>query len=142
MKKTIQQCLLLTVLAMAGCATYQPAGPRTEQTAILALHPPGGMRQISFKEVDGKPLTLASALGLTRARAPVILAPGKHTVRVHFRAGFPLEGSAKLWLVAEPGGSYLVHCDSAGYRFRCWIEDSRSGRPVGGFVGSGDEPGT
>ena len=47
---------------------------------------------------------------------------------------------ANLWLVGEAGGSYLVKVDQSGDGVRMWLEDERTGKPVGGARGSADEP--
>jgi len=40
-----------------------------------------------------------------------------------------------LWLVAEPGGKYVVKTVLKGRRVQMWIENERTGKPVGGIVG-------
>jgi hypothetical protein len=133
-------CWLMISTLLTGCATYQPPNLPREQTAVLSLLGSGRFLQmIEFKYVDGKPLTTASALGFSKARRPVVLAPGKHKVAVRYLSGLS-EGYTELWLIAEPGGFYELPCRSEGYKFICWIQDKETKKPVGGRVGSDDEP--
>jgi hypothetical protein len=48
--------------------------------------------------------------------------------------------TAHLWFVGEAGGSYLVKAGQTGDGLKVWIEDEKSGKPVGGVHGSADEP--
>jgi len=65
--------------------------------------------------------------------------PGKHRVRLDY-SKHRLHASANLWLVCEPGDTYVAKVRSVGYRIRFWFEDKRTGKVVGGIVGSSDEP--
>ena len=64
--------------------------------------------------------------------------PLKET-RTHivFGAGY---AHADLWFVGEAGNSYLVRPGQTGDGLTVWIEDERTGKPVGGVRGSADEP--
>ena len=76
----------------------------------------------------------------------VYVLPGKHTIvtsmviRYHFL--FEAHTSSNLWLVAEPGGKYVVKTvlKERPVQIQMWIENERTGKPVGGIVGSDDEP--
>jgi hypothetical protein len=73
----------------------------------------------------------------------VYVLPGKHRIVTsmaihHFL--FTSHARSNLWLVAEPGGKYVVKTVLKGRRVQMWIENERTGKPVGGIVGSDDEP--
>lgn len=81
-----------------------------------------------------------------------LLEPGKHTIQISnaFASFGMVSCYLNLWLVAEAGKKYVVKSEciveqnkgdnTSSRYFRCWIEDASSGKPVGGFVGSSDEP--
>lgn len=62
---------------------------------------------------------------------------GKHRVSIVL-SGYT--GQANLWLVAEPGETYLVKLYYGVQHKRVWIENKRTGKLTGGVVGSDDEP--
>ena len=45
-----------------------------------------------------------------------------------------------MWFVAEKGKHYVMRQESVGVTIHSWIEDSATGKKVGGPVGSDDEP--
>ena len=75
----------------------------------------------------------------------VYVLPGKHrlSIKVHYQIS---EAMASLWLIAEPGGKYVIKAIANGSTIwdrrsvQIWIENERSGQAVGGIVGSDDEP--
>ncbi len=69
----------------------------------------------------------------------VYVLPGKHRITVTLHYAFT-HALGELWLVAEPGGRYVVKEISKGLRAKAWIEDEETGKPVGGVAGSDDEP--
>jgi hypothetical protein len=69
----------------------------------------------------------------------VYVLPGKRRLQLHWSRGFFLAGG-RVWFVGEAGKRYLARAESKGGRVRMWIEDERTGEPVGGWMGSDDEP--
>ena len=70
----------------------------------------------------------------------VVLAPGKHRVgytAMKLGGGF---AQVELWFVAEPGKRYVSRSRMETYGAFVWIEDAATGQPVGGVIGSDDEP--
>jgi hypothetical protein len=79
----------------------------------------------------------------TGGAVEVYVLPGKHTIRSEVRYdGWPVgwHAWADNWLVAEPGGKYIIKAVHNGGSVWVWIEDERTSKPVGGIVGSDDEP--
>jgi len=89
---------------------------------------------IGIFKVDNKITTLSPI----RAREVSVL-PGKHTIFVIVEYPFS-HASGSLWLIAEPGGRYIVKESSDWRRVTMWIEDEKTGKKVGGITGSDDEP--
>jgi hypothetical protein len=81
------------------------------------------------------PFVVAFANGL----GDVCVFPGKH--RLHVRASWRSGGvRSDIWLVAEQGGKYVIKAVAKHRYAKIWIEDEKTGEPVGGLVGSDDEP--
>lgn len=69
----------------------------------------------------------------------VYVLPGKHKIQAKIE--YPLSfAHSQIWLVAEPGETYILKALSKGYAANMWLENERTGQPVGGFIGSDDEP--
>jgi hypothetical protein len=125
--------LLVAASLLSACAIYEMPRVAAEERAVLTLQNfETRGRKLFFTEIDGKPLSTVSALGIIRWDDPVILLPGKHTVGVQYYLGLS-NGFAKMWFVAEAGKSYVVRTKDSGYSFRAWIEDAATGQPTGGL---------
>lgn len=130
---------LLCLSLLAACAVYHPPSLPPEQRALLVPPAKKWGDMLFIDKIDGASPSFAAAAGLKHSANPVVLAPGKHTIRVRVRIGLS-EGLADLWLVAEAGKRYRVEKASSGYGFRAWFVDDETGELVGGSVGSDDEP--
>ncbi|GFE79591.1 hypothetical protein GCM10011487_15910 [Steroidobacter agaridevorans] len=137
----LRRFALLFPLLLAGCAVYEAPKLPTDQLATLSFEQkPSGLfatGSVALAKIDGK--APSGSTWILRHRSPISVAPGKHTIELSYVVGIA-NGIMSLWFVAEPGTAYVVRGDSAGYTFRLWIAEERTGRPVGGIVGSSDEP--
>jgi hypothetical protein len=142
--------LFLSVLVLAGCAaapvTQMYPGPTlaSSQHVIVRVEQRGrafASERVDIQQVDDK-ATLAMAEGIFSSSSgaeAVYLLPGKHTLRLRYR-GPGAAVTTNLWLIGEAGGSYLVKAGQTGDGLKVWIEDEKTGKPVGGVRGSADEP--
>ena len=72
------------------------------------------------------------------------LLPGKHVIGLFWSAPGYQGLTTTVWFEGEPGGTYLVRSQRDGMQIRFWVEDRRTGRPVGGAgtpqaAGKGDD---
>jgi hypothetical protein len=141
--------LLSGLLLLAGCAApvvkmYDGPVLEPSQQVILRVDQRGRTfagERVDIQQVDGKP-TLTFGEGILSSSSgaqAVYLLPGKRTVQLRYR-GHGAAVTAHLWFVGEAGGSYLVKAGQTGDGLKVWIEDEKSGKPVGGVHGSADEP--
>ena len=138
MKLTRVIGVVLAIL-LASCETYKPPTLPRDQTATVVPPAKRWGNMLFIDQVDGLAPSKSSAAQLVLYSRPVVLAPGKHTMRVRVRLGMS-EGLADIWLVAEAGKTYRIMKESRGNRFKVWFEDDATGIPVGGVGGSDDEP--
>jgi hypothetical protein len=68
---------------------------------------------------------------------PQDLSPGRHIISVEIQVTTST-ATGRLWLDAEAGKSYIVRRHIEGYGVRFWIEETDTGRVVGG-VEPGDD---
>jgi hypothetical protein len=97
--------------------------------------------RVDIQLVDDK-RTLGTGEGILSSSSgaqAVYLLPGKHTARLRYR-GPGAAVTTNLWFVGEAGGSYVVKAGQVGDGLKVWIEDEKTGTPVGGVRGSADEP--
>jgi hypothetical protein len=142
--------IVVLLLALAGCVaapvTQMYPGPTlaTSQHAIVRVDLRGrafASQRVDIEQVDDKP-TLSTGEGIfssASGASAVYVLPGKHHLRLRYR-GPGTAVRANLWFVGEAGGSYLAKVDQLGDGVRIWLEDERTGKPVGGVRGSADEP--
>jgi len=139
--------VILVALAVSGCAStkvkmYPGKEVASNQQATIRTGPlSSSLTTMQIVRVDGKDTADFFAFlfhGGQRAGEVYVL-PGKHNILVEMHLAFTY-AMADLWLVAEPGETYVIKYLSKGYRVRIWIENERTGRPVGGVTGSDDEP--
>jgi hypothetical protein len=97
----------------------------------------GVVVQTRISCVDGHDTSNYDANGGAPA---VLLAPGRHYITVYFTTG-KLLGRSTMWLDAEAGHTYDARYEQRGQYFRMWIEDQKTARVVGGYVGS-EPPGS
>jgi hypothetical protein len=146
MKKII---LLLCLLTLAACAApvaklYDGPMRASAEHVILRVDQRGRTfagERVDIQQVDEKK-TLDFGEGILSSSSgaqAVYMLPGKHTVQLRYR-GPGSAVTANLWFVGEAGGSYLVKAGQTGDGLKVWIEDEKSGKPVGGVRGSPDEP--
>lgn len=145
----MRSLLVVLLLALAGCAApvakmYEGPVLAPSQHVVLRVEQRGRTfagERVDIQLVDDK-RTLETGEGIlsssTGAQA-VYLLPGKHTVRLRYR-GPGAAVTTNLWFVGEAGGSYLVKAGQTGDGLKVWIEDEKTGKPVGGVRGSADEP--
>ena len=142
-------CVFLSVLALAGCAApvvkmYDGPVLAPSQQVIARVEDRGRTfvgERVDIQQVDGKP-TLSFGEGILSSSSgaqAVYLLPGKHTLQLRYR-GPGAAVTAHLWFVGEAGNSYLVKAAQTGDGLKVWIEDEKTGKPVGGVRGSADEP--
>ena len=91
---------------------------RAEKYSSLIAH------QMDIQKVDGNEpgniFTYMISNGLHASEVYVL--PGKHNIKISLRYACMIAW-ADLWLVAEPGESYIVKSLSEGLRVRIWIEN-------------------
>ena len=146
MKKFI---LIFGLLALAACAApvakmYDGPVLAPSQHVILRVDQRGRTfagERVDIQTVDDKK-TLEFGEGILSASSgaqAVYMLPGKHTVQLRYR-GPGAAVTANLWFVGEAGNSYLIKAGQTGDGLKVWIEDEKTGKPVGGVRGSPDEP--
>ena len=149
MRPTTTAIAAAALLALAGCAApvvqmYEGPTLAPSQQVIVRAESRGRTfvgERIDIQQVDDKP-TLKTAEGIMSSSSgaqAVYLLPGKHTLRLRYR-GPGAAVTANLWLVGEAGNSYLVKGGQTGDGLKVWIEDEKTGKPVGGVRSSADEP--
>jgi hypothetical protein len=137
------------LLTLAGCAApvvqlYEGPTREPSQQVILRVEQRGRTfagERVDIQQVDGK-ATLSFGEGILSSSSgaqAVYLLPGKHTVQLRYR-GPGAAVTTNLWFVGEAGNSYLVKAGQTGDGLKVWIEDEKTGKPVGGVRGSPDEP--
>jgi len=141
--------IVILLLALAGCAApvvkmYDGPVLAPSQQVILRVDQRGRTfagERVDIQQVDEKS-TLSFGEGILSSSSgaqAVYMLPGKHTVQLRYR-GPGAAVTAHLWLVGEAGGSYLIKAGQTGDGLKVWIEDEKTGKPVGGVRGSADEP--
>lgn len=138
--------LLLALAACAAPVAQMYDGPTLAPSQHVVLRSEARGRtfvgeRVDIQLVDDKP-TLKTAEGILSSSSgaqAVYLLPGKHTLRLRYR-GPGAAVTANLWFVGEAGNSYLVKAGQTGDGLKVWIEDEKTGKPVGGVRGSADEP--
>jgi hypothetical protein len=130
---------LLVALTNSGCVSgvkkmYEGPEVSPDKRAVIKRDR-NSDGQISIFDVDNKktyPL-------INICPEEVYVLPGKHNIGV--AVSFWYGGAAaNLWLVAEANETYVVKSKSKGEGVLIWIENERTGKPVGGIKGSSDEP--
>jgi len=142
--------ILVLLLALGGCVAapviqmYPGPTLAASQHVIVRVEQRGRAfagERVDIQLVDEKP-TLSFGEGILSSSSgaqAVYLLPGKHTAQLRYR-GPGAAVTAHLWFVGEAGGSYLVKAGQTGDGLKVWIEDEKTGKPVGGVRGSPDEP--
>ena len=140
MKRLTTLVVLLLSSVLYGCTLYVPpdAADRTSATVTI-VQPKSRLTRVAISRIDEKLTSPRAALAPTAISNQYRISAGKHTFQIRFMQGMS-EGTIALWLVAEPGREYRLHTQDAGYRFTAWFEDAATQLPVGGVVGSSDEP--
>jgi hypothetical protein len=142
--------VFLSVIALTACVqapvTQLYPGPTlaTSQHVLVRVDQPGRAftsERVDIQQVDDK-ATLSTGEGIfssASGASAVYVLPGKHTLRLRYR-GPGAAVTANLWFVGEAGNSYVVKAGQTGDGLKVWIEDEKTGKPVGGTRGSADEP--
>ena len=118
---------------------YQP--PSLDEAQAATIVPPESRagHWVSIERIDGVAPNAGVAMGLAPYRSPIVVAPGRHTIRVKVNMGLRY-GHADLWLAAEPGRTYRIEADTHRLGFSVRLVDDTTGRPVGGQVGDDSSP--
>ena len=141
--------IVVLLFALAGCAApvvqMYEGGARSPSEVVLVRVESRGRtfvsERVDIQQVDDKP-TLGTGEGILSSSSgaqAVYMLPGKHTLQLRYR-GPGAAVTAHLWFVGEAGSSYLVKAGQTGDGLKVWLEDEKTGKPVGGVRGSGDEP--
>jgi len=145
MKKTILVITILSLALVSGCAApkvkmYPGNEVEESQRAVIKADKQFSGR-IDIYSVDGKKTSnyFATLAHGGNAAVEVYVLPGKHniTAQVRYLVSYAF---VEMWLVAEAGESYVIKARSEGFSVTMWIENERTGKPVGGIKGSDDEP--
>lgn len=137
----------LVVFAMAivlgglvGCVSteilYQP--PDIERNSLATVKMKDG--SVGVFTVDGVQAMSSQEWVFNKFKSEVLLAPGKHTLRLAFTHNGNTQLIPDVWLVAEPGKTYVLKAVEKEGRVKSWLEDAQTGKEVGGYAGSDDEP--
>lgn len=139
---------LLSVLFLtAGCEppALKHCYPGLQRpTSELALIKSTGLRDDLFQKriygsfvtaIDGK----SSAGFLQNHPESLYVTPGKHVLDIYYNDVVHF-AKGELWLVAEPGKTYLLITIKKGYGCIFFFQEEDSGKTVGGIKGSVDEP--
>jgi hypothetical protein len=146
MKKIIVVSCLMALAACAAPVAKMYDGPvlAPSQQVVLRVEQRGRTfagERVDIQLVDDK-RTLGTGEGIISSSSgaqAVYMLPGKHTVQLRYR-GPGAAVTANLWFVGEAGNSYLIKAGQTGDGLKVWIEDEKTGKPVGGVRGSPDEP--
>jgi hypothetical protein len=141
--------IILLTLALAACAApvvqlYEGPTLAPSQQVLVRVDQRGrtfASERVDIEQVDDK-RTLGTGEGIlsaSRGAQAVYMLPGKHSLRLRYR-GPGTTVTANLWFVGEGGASYVVRAAQVGDGVKVWIEDEKTGKPVGGIRGSPDEP--
>lgn len=141
--------LLLIVLSFTGCASIKvqmyPGNPQTDQHAMIH-----GERitscvtapRIQILRVDGtRTMSFFKFIirGCSAWPDTAYVLPGKHVFSIFYpQAGFQFVQD--IWLIAKPQEEYVIRHRFVGYSPQIWVEEEKTGKVVGGLVGSADEP--
>jgi hypothetical protein len=136
--------LAASVVGISGCSsgprrTYEGTRLPVDQECRLFAEDvpssPGLPPRIQFTFVDGKSTRTFGEHLFLKDEGPteVMVQPGRHVVMVKYTAGmsFLME---KYSLECAPGDAYIAKARVEGYRGKVWLEDTRTGRPVGDRV--------
>lgn len=122
----IRRALLFTgaslVMALGGCATYQPPDLPSNQLATIGIDP--NSHRLRFMSVDGVYLSAIGGLNSFAGRDDLKLQPGKRTVQVEYSEVFGTtlkKGGVLLVFDAQAGKRYVVHDRPDGARFYVWL---------------------
>ena len=138
---------IIAIGFLTGCATpdlYQP--PTGNQAELARIR--NSDKWFTVVNVDDKMTLTTMQFILGHYPDMLVLTPGKHHIRAV--ASIVYKGGAVehpfspwLWLVAKPGNDYLLKAElktNNTITIRFWLEDSVTGKEVGGIAGSDDEP--
>lgn len=146
----MKNCILIfSLLLLSACAApvaqmYEGPTLAPSQQVIVRVEQRGRSfagERVDIQLVDEK-RTLGTGEGILSSSSgaqAVYLLPGKHTLQLRYR-GPGAAVTAHLWFVGEAGGTYLIKAGQTGDGLKVWIEDEKTGKPVGGVRGSPDEP--
>lgn len=139
---------IIALATLVGCGTLgsksnqanmtiTPSAPVGESIDPSVAHAAG------IHMIDAQfafPLGEFATPGISCGEQPKTLTVGKHIITACTRRG----GSyiqTRLWVVAQVGETYTLHFKlDAAAGMKAWITDDHTGQPVGGDVGSVDEP--
>ena len=132
-------CSSVSLIAMivSGCAA--PKGKMylgeevedSKRAVIRSEQWSSGQKIVDIRRVDGKGTgDLLTFFFSGKSAGEVYVLPGKHNIIVEARY-VSAYAVADLGLVAEPGEIYVVRARTEGYRIKIWIENERTGQPVG-----------
>jgi hypothetical protein len=143
-RSTMSARLLIPLVSLlCACGPYlykgrglnpdeQPARVRTEdketQAAVLKLY----ITKVDGVSSDNYPFCWDSA-GCWAKEA--VLSSGRHHLSLRWQAS-QIHATRDVWFDAEAGVDYLVRQHAEGYEVRIWIEDTRTGKHVGGVASS------
>ncbi len=138
---------MLMILTLTGCATpkvkmYPGEEVEASKQAVVRVNQRESSRgKLGITKVDGN-ITVNMFKFLFNGgkwAGEVYVLPGKHRIMARIDYGLSFAGGA-MWLIAEPGETYLLKALSNGYAVTMWLENERTGQKVGGIIGSDDEP--
>jgi hypothetical protein len=138
---------LLLVLVVFGCTTSYPkvrmyGGDELapdKYATVRAERKENEIVSIGRVDCEATQGVLARLFNGGHWADEVAILPGKHRLILQsVRDGLRSVGG--VWVVAEAGERYVVHTQAIGYEVHMWVEHERTGRAVGGRVGSADEP--
>jgi hypothetical protein len=139
---------LLLIFTISGCAATQKArmysgeAVAANKQAVIQADRRAPNTRFHITSVDGERTLSAFYYFLTQVRVEeVYVLPGKHRLITRIdNLRSSMFATTDLWLIAEPGESYILKAQSKGYTVYMWLENERTGQRVGGVTGSDDEP--
>jgi hypothetical protein len=138
----------VTCALLAGCAArhmqaYPGERRAANEVSVLTVSRMRNHAKISITRIDetsGYNFISDVVMGRNGAVSVAVL-PGKHTVKAHIQMGSAYVDGA-VWWISQAGRNYELRGSFIGYDATIQVIDLKTGRPVGGVVGSADEPGT
>ncbi len=146
-RNAVYRAIIVSLIAFVACGCAAPrvimySGgelPANQQATIRGDDDAGRHLHVRIARVDDERTVGFFAYFADGWAREVSVLPGKHRLVIKMHIGSS-HAWGNLWLVADPGETYIVKARTEGYSTKMWLENERTGQKVGGVVGGGNEP--